>query len=284
MGLSTTTDILANYAKGINYRARVNTAAPLTSTSPVAASGYLIPKLIFSSGSTIPTALISFPLPTGITSNLRLTRFSMQNSGGTSFSAYLSYFYLVGTLNLAATGDQFTHNAATFPVLRTQFGVTSQPLSLYPMVYVTTATTTTAPIIRMRTAAGAAGYTDQDGNTVVGTRTITFPAAATTTDSCFQMRLEHGDSAVRDISAIEVTTAAAAGAASVFLVEPLTPLCIPSGLLYSLNNTMASTIGMPDLGPAVATSGTATTYLGILYYGSASGAIITADISAVYNP
>src|ERR1041385_6928167 len=47
-------------------------------------------------------------------------------------------FYQLGTLVCTSTGNQFTHDAATFPMTRTVMGQSAQPITLIPMVLVTT--------------------------------------------------------------------------------------------------------------------------------------------------
>jgi hypothetical protein len=183
--------------------------------------------------------------------------------------AWLVRYYLIGTLNLTATGDQFTHDAATFPVLRKKYGEASKPVTLMPVVYLTTALTTTAAIFKMKTDADGAGYVDQDGNNTVGTKDFTFPSATTNVNSTYCMLPNNGDFGVQDITQIDVGTASATGAANIYGVEFLAPI---EGALAraNLNDAAFSGLQMVDIAPAVATSGTVTSYLGI--FGTAGGA------------
>ena len=219
---------------------------------------------------TVPSSFDSFPSPAGMSSTALL----FSNAGVSTNGAggqYYRWFYKLGTLNLAATGDQFTHDTATFPVLRTIFGQASQPVPLFPIVQLTTATATTAPVFRMRTAGGAAGYVNQDGSSVVGTRTMTLPGAVTASSSTYFMRLELGDTWVQDVTNIEVTTAGSAGAATVWGLEILSSPHVNGIYEVSAHDALFGGIGMNDLSPAVATSGTATALLGCLTLFSGTG-------------
>ena len=231
-------------------------------------------------GTTYPGTLVSMQIPPAPPQPLFTTIASSVTASGRP--AFFVRFYLLGTLNLAATGNQFTHNAATFPLLRTQLGVASQPITLLPMIYITTATATTAPIFRLRTVAGAAGYVNQLGNSIVGTRTMTMPLAATVAQSGFIIRLEAGDSGIQNITNIEVTTAGSAGAASIYGIELLSPFNqLNSGWLHK-NDQMFGGLSMVDLVPAVATSGTVTSILGQLIL-QTQGASQALSYSTVLN-
>jgi hypothetical protein len=265
MPITTLSSVLQNQGKGKGLRQKVLSLGPVATTAAAAASNFIPLQIIANSlGTTHPATLVGFPLPTGITNEMFVTHLTSVLGINQGRAYWLALFYKIGTLNLAATGDQFTHDAATFPILRTQYGVASQPIDLLPFLQVTTATTVTAPIIRMRTNAGVSGYKNQSGSNIVGTKTITFPAAATGASSGFYMQVENGDSAVQDVTAIEVTTAASAGAATLWGVELLVPL-----LCYSLNgmNTIDTSVfaaAMNDMMPGLATSGTATSFLGFI--------------------
>ena len=279
MPFSTRNNVLTRIAQGNGYSTpHVMQIATTAITAAAAASGFYTVQLCFNYiGSTPAGTLTGLQLPPGLTNTLNLVQmFGATRSNTTSL--YLCWLYQIGTLNLASTGNQLTHDAATFPITRTQLGAATQPLTLMPVIYLTTATTTTAPILRLRNTTGpAAGYTDQDGNSIIGTIDFTFPAAATAVQSGFILRLETGDSGVRDISQIDVTTAAAAGAATVFGLEIIAPL---GNTLASTNITdvMTTLLQMADIAAGSATSGTATTYLAILRTG-ATPAIATGGLN-----
>lgn len=231
-------------------------------TAAAAASGYFTAQLRANElTSTMPGTVDNWPTAGSLPSAMTLGSVASISTNGSGGQIH-GILYRLGTLNLAATGDQFTHDAATFPVLRTRFGVANQPVPLIPLVQITTATATTAPVFRLRTAGGAAGYVDQDGNSVIGTKTMTMPAAATAQGSTFVFRLEDGDSAITDISAIEVTTAGTAGAATVWGLEIFTTPHTYQIYEIVCHDIMYGGLGLSDLAPAVATSGTATTLLG----------------------
>jgi hypothetical protein len=230
-------------------------------TAAAAASGFFSCSLNFNAlGTTLPSTYQGLILPPNTSDRLRI----MMGQAGMSAlrTLYLARVYKMGTLDLTATGDQFTADGAvTYPVTRTEFGVSGEPITLLPVLQITTATTTTPAVIRLRTAAGAAGYVDQDGNSTVGTKDFTLPNAATAVQSTFLLRMEDGDSGVRSISAIEVTTAAATGAANIWGLELIMPLS--SALLgtAALNDAIFGGLAMSNLNPAVPTAGTLESYL-----------------------
>lgn len=216
-----------------------------------AAGGYLNPNMSFNNiGTVVGSTYNGILLPPG-TNPLRLIYLDMWSPQG----GWLQNAYHLGTLDLTATGDKLTRDSWTAPLQRTIMGQANQPLTLVPVIVLRTATATTPPVIRLRTAAGGAGYVNQDGVSVVGAKTVTFPSAATTAGATFVMRLEDGDSGVQDISAIEVVTAASAGLADVYLVELL---AVHGGELSaggSIHDKLFGGLELPDLRPAVPASG-----------------------------
>lgn len=222
-------------------------------------------------GTTLPGTRVAPPYLTAPDDSTVLAQ--AYGYGNQSRGLWLGWTYLLGTLNLAATGNQFTHDAATFPVLRTRMGQASQPVPLWPLVYVTTATSVVAPQFRLRNVAGTDGYVDQDGNTVVGTKVFTCPAAATAIQSGFMLPLEIGDYAIRDIVSIETTVAGTTGAMSVFGFEPICPLYSASASSFMGGvDTIGEFLNPSDIRPAVATAGTVVASLGMMTVQSASGA------------
>lgn len=269
---------MTNLAQGKGFQAQARMAGSSV-TLATSTSNYITVNLYFNLvGSTIPTTLVGLQLPPSLPNELLLTHITAFFNTTGARGACLVRLYKVGTLNLAVTGDQFTHDAATFPITETKFTETLKPKNLIPILYVTTATTVTAPIITLKTAAGGAGYTDQDGNNVVGTRTFTFPAAATLAGSGYILRTEDEDSGVRNISAIQVNTAASAGAATIFLMENLGVLNAPSGGAGCTLDSMFGGLRMQDLKEAPSTAGTPTSYLGVATFTTATGAGATPEI------
>jgi hypothetical protein len=81
---------------------------------------------------------------------------------------------------------------------------------------VTTATTTTAPVVSLNQYTSADGTTGQSGGTV------TFPAAATDLHSMIQVPLSASKQGVRSVEVgLNVGTASAAGAVNVVILRPL---------------------------------------------------------------
>jgi len=285
MAIATRNDVFTNIGKGLGFSSSfLALGNGSATTAGAAASGFFTAQLLFNSiGTTIPTTLVGFPLSPVPGSSILGVYGQMQTNSVRSL--YLVRLYKFGTLDLTATGDKFTASGTTFPVTRTQFGTAAQPVGLIPVCYITTATSVTAPVFRLRTNAGVAGYKNQDGSTVVGTKTMTMPAAATAINSAFIIRVEDGDSAVQDITAIEVTTASTTGAATIFGAEilmPLTNIATAHGTTY---DAVFGGLGMCDLNPAVETGGTAVTqYLAVLSLGS-TGAITapTLTLAGVVN-
>lgn len=83
---------------------------------------------------------------------------------------------------------------------------------------VTTATTTTAPVVTLNS------YTDQDGNTGQSGTAVTFPAAATNLDTLVPINLASTDYGIQAAATINVGTAASAGAANFVLTKEIARL------------------------------------------------------------
>lgn len=251
-------EIFKALAEGKGMIMPLRSAVTVNVTVAAAASGFFRGHLTYNLlGTTFPGTLEDFRTP--VVSKLRLVM--LQMSGPDLKIHYLARVYKLGTLNLAATGDQFTHDAATFPITRTQFGVAAQPLTLLPIIQITTDTSVTAPVFRLRTAAGAAGYTNQDGATVIGTKTMTMPNITTVAQSVYIIRMEDFDSGVQDITSIEVTTAGTTGAANVWGLEILATASVANINLSTTNDALFGGLAPVNLEPGAATSGTATSYL-----------------------
>lgn len=283
MAIQTHQDILKNMALGRCGVIDIKTLATGTITAANSTSGLVTSQMISNSiGSTYPGTIVGFPLGNFNSSYWvrMVTRTNTATRGG-----WLANFYKIGTLVITATGDQFTHDAATFPILKTSLGQASQPLTLIPIVRVTTALTTTAAAFRLQTSGGAAGYTDQDGDSTVGTVTFTFPSATTAVNSCFTLRLESGDSGIRDISQIRIDTAASAGAADIWGVELIAPVL--SQFATSEETVSDQIYGGLSLWPAhlgVATSGSVTAFTGIYSIGATSGNLDGVHLEVFTNP
>ena len=270
MTIATRNEVMQNLMAGKGQFLFGKTAIPATTTAGNAAAGHFTMKLLFNAlGTTEPGTLVGFPL-LAPSDTLALV---MHAEGGNATSRFhgFAWAYEIGDLVLSATNDQFTHHAATFPLLRTEYGAASQPISLIPMIYQTTAQTGTAAKFRLRTTAGGAGYTDQDGNSVIGTKITILPSATTTAQSGFVPLLEDADSGIRDIIQIEVSTSGSAGAAKVFGLELIAPAPSIVGQYATLYDALYGGFGLQDIKPAVATSGTVNARL-VLLSGSTSNA------------
>lgn len=270
-------DIYKQQARG-KYLMRVGTTtANAAVTSATSTSGFISLSLTGNSiGTTIGSTFGEFLIPAGITGDL----WTMASLSGYSASLrgwMFARIYKVGTVNLTGTGNQFTHDAATFPLLRTEFGVSNKPQALWPIIQVTTTLATTAPQFTMN-------YVNEDGTSVTGTRTFIFPGAAVAAGAAYFLPLEQGDWACRDVSAITIAagTNATAGAATVWLMEQLEPSY--NAFAGALSNDFISGHGLlvANQTPAVATSGTVATNTMFTIFGTSStGGGIAANLSVL---
>lgn len=273
MAITTRTQFVQNIAKGLGFISPIQ-ASGNTFTAGAAASGFFGLQIRANFiGTSYPSTLISYPLPPSPASNFYAMHHAVSMNSTTVTMHALAWLYKMGTLNLSATGDQFSHDAATFPILRTVLGASSTAINLIPIVQITTAAATTAPVFRLRTAGGASGYVNQDGTSVVGTKTMTMPSATVAINSSYIFRLEEGDCATRDISAIEVTTAGTAGAATIWGAEIISWAPSHASAGPFAHDHVFGGLSPVDLKPGVATSGTATAQLATLTYVSNASSI-----------
>lgn len=231
-------------------------------TAAAANSGTIsFTPFVNSIGSTLWSVLQDLPIQAGITSPLHVMDMCFVSKVGTYM---LARWYKMGTLNLTATGSQFTHDTATFPLLRTLMGASSQSVRLKPFVLVTTALTTTAAAFTVTS------YKDQDGTTITGTKQFTFPSATTAIGSMYALRLEDynntgpvaASTSVTDITTINVDTSAATGACDIWGLEIIsTAHCLLATNTINTNTLTAPLHFWDANNIAAATSGTATTKL-----------------------
>jgi hypothetical protein len=118
----------------------------------------------------------------------------------------------VSGISLATTGSK-TVNSTTLP----RYSGTAAAV-VEAWVEVTTATTTTAPVI------SANSYTNQAGTAARAGGNLTFPAAATVARWMGKLPLQAGDAGMQSVQTINVATAAAAGVCNVILQRPLATL------------------------------------------------------------
>ena len=273
MTVSTRAQIMQNLAagKGILVPFETTAGASVTTTQN-AGSGFsycqIQPNNI---GSTLQSTLQSFGVPPGLPECF-LQFLNAGSGSGNVRGVYLARLYKIGTVNLGATGDQFTHDSATFPMLRTQLGQSNQPIGLLPLLQVTTAPTVTAPAVRLETVAGGTGYVDQDGNNeTVPVATLTLPSATTVLGTCYFLKLNAPDSAVRDVVAVRTVTAGTSSpAATVWGVELLCPLFMYNSNIPNYQDCLSGGLNAVDLAPATPTSGTATSVLALIQFGGSA--------------
>jgi hypothetical protein len=280
MAITNFQDITIKEATGKIVHMMLQTPTTATITAPAAASGALAFTVgggFQSLGTTLPSTLVD-AYPAGLTSN-PLRAMWIHTAATRAETMLLGRIYKIGTINWTATGQRLTHDAATFPILRTAMG-TSQKVPLIPFIYMTAATTTTAAIFTMK-------YVNQDNTTVTGTRTFTMPNIATAIQSCFFMNFQdigavngRMDTAVYDITEINVTTSAAVGTSDLWGLEILGVCGSPSTSNTGSKNFVYQGITIPNINPGAATSGTAVTKLAVLGVGTASTLQITHDLKA----
>lgn len=263
-GVTTLQELQDKFASGKGAILKYQTANVSGSTVS-ALSGNLISEPLFHNiGSTLFSVLQETPIPPGITGPLRVMAAVGAASASRNPSICLGILYEVGTQTLTSTGTgNFTHSSATFPIQRTKNG-SATDLGLIPFFLVTTATSTTAPKIKIN-------YVDGQGNSRTGTKEVTFPAATTNAGCFIKMPLEDGDATVKDITGCDVVTASSAGAGTFYLFEPLAPFM--GGLTTTGANRNFITQGwnLADIQPGTATSGSATSYRVPLFFGVATG-------------
>lgn len=116
----------------------------------------------------------------------------------------------VSGISLATTGNKTVNSSAVGRYSGTDAILNEAWLE------VTTATTTTAPIVNLN------AYTAADGSTGNAGGNVTFPAVATDLHSMVQLPLNASKQGVRSIEVgLNVGTAAAAGAVNVLIIRPL---------------------------------------------------------------
>ena len=262
MAITSHDSIILNLAQGKGSFRPFFPAAAGTGTAATTTSGGFSGGIVVNSvGTTYPTTLVGLPYGNKTSQQLFVQMFcNSVASRGNMFGR----FYQLGTLNLAATGDQFTHSGTFTKLTRTLFGEASKSITMFPIVYQTVATATTAPVIILKTAAGGTGYVDQDGNNVVGTKSFTYPAAITAVQGAYFLRLEDTTCAIQDIKAIQVTTAGTTGTATVYGFEPIVSM---PGVATNVTNqidTVYAGIAMQDVSPAIPDAGSVTSFLGFL--------------------
>lgn len=141
----------------------------------------------------------------------------------------------VSGLSLASTGAKTVNSGA----LTRYSGAAADDNEVW--LEVTTATTTTAPIVNL------SSYTSADGTTAQSGGSVTFPAAATDLHSMIKMPLSATKKGVRSVEAgLNVGTAAAAGACNLIITKPLAYLPLAANI-YNEISFLDDNLGLPQI-------------------------------------
>lgn len=141
----------------------------------------------------------------------------------------------VSGISLATTGNKTANTGA----LTRYSGAAADDNEVW--LEVTTATTTTAPVVSLNS------YTSADGTTAQSGGTVTFPAAATDLHSMIKMPLSASKKGVRSVEAgLNVGTAAAAGAVNLLITKPLAYLPLAANI-YNEISFLDDNLGLPQI-------------------------------------
>lgn len=166
----------------------------------------------------------------------------------------------VSGISLATTGNKTVNSGA----LTRYSGTAADDNEVW--LEVTTATTTTAPVVSLNS------YTSADGSTGQSGGTVTFPAAATDLHTMIKMPMSATKQGVRSVEAgLNVATAAAAGAVNVLIIKPIAYLALAANV-YNETSFLDDVLQLPQifdnatLGLAIlATTTTAVTVTGKVF-------------------
>ena len=281
--VATTADILKQQAAGKYVVRTANIFPTPTGVAATATSGFM--NFAFSGntfGTTLPNTIQTIAGPTSVTSewmavNLLSARVAISKSG-------IGRIYKLGTCDFTALGEAFTHDAATFPLLRNEMGGTSIPQGFIPILQFTGTAGTVAVQFQIRNTGSTAGYVNQAGTTVVGNKTFVFPTASMISGSMYFLPLNDGDSSCRDITNIFCTVNSINFFANIWLVEDLG---IGQGLIAGAaltDNLYGSGLRATQCAPATATAGTATTSLVGYSVNTTSGSTVQTLLSLSVVP
>lgn len=141
----------------------------------------------------------------------------------------------VSGISLSTTGAKTVNSGAL-----TRYSGTAATLNEV-WLEVTTATTTTAPVVNLNS------YTSADGTTAQSGGNITFPAAATDLHTLVQVPLSATKQGVRSVEAgLNVGTAAAAGAANLLIIRPLARIPLLANVWNEVS-FLDDTMGLPRI-------------------------------------
>lgn len=244
-------------------------------TAAVPASGGVTTGLLFNNlGTTLYSTLKGFPKFSQMAASRDVRLMSLRNANTRELSGWLCRANLIGTLNPNATGQRLTHVATTYPLKRNRRGA-ARPIRGIPYILITTTTSTTAFALTM-------DYVNQDGTPVIGTKTYTAPATNAAQGTGGWLPLEKGDVAIQDITALNVSVAAAAGAANIYLMEPIIMASsLLTGHTTETDGLRGSRFVPPSVQPPAPTAGVLDSELVFMYAGGGSTNTALATIEAV---
>lgn len=141
----------------------------------------------------------------------------------------------VSGISLATTGNKTVNSGA----LTRYSGAAADNNECW--LEVTTATTTTAPVVNLNS------YTSADGSTAQSGGNVSFPAAATDLHTMVKMPLSATKKGIRSVEVgLNVGTAAAAGAVNVLITKPLAYLPLAANT-YNEISFLDDNMGLPQI-------------------------------------
>lgn len=219
---------------------------------------HVLPTLL---GTTLWSTVKGVNLQSGFDATKDLRCLHLKNGSVRQLTFWLCRLNKIGVVDFTNTGQRLTHDACTYPLTRTR-GRVSRNVFGFPLLHVTTATSTTAPII------SSIGYKNQDGASVTGTQSFTLPATNTLVGTGLLLSLEDGDGGVQDITAVNVGTASSAGVADLYMAEPmLQSSVVVVGHVSQADMVRGSRFGPPCVSPATPTAGSLTSELAAIALG-----------------
>ena len=110
-------DLFTNTGKGNGFYISTLMTGGNTITAGTSTSGLQTVRIHANTiGSSLPGTLVSVPKPAPSPKELYSMFYQAATTAGRG--GFFCNIYRMGTLNMAATGDQFTHDSATFPLLK----------------------------------------------------------------------------------------------------------------------------------------------------------------------
>jgi hypothetical protein len=141
-----------------------------------------------------------------------LTTFTATSNGNV---VIMLYDRLVAVGERSLSGSIGTRSIMT-PALPRYTG--TDAVGVEAWLEITTATSTTAPVVRLSSYTNSAGVSGRQGDAV------TFPAAATNAQCFIRLPMQAGDTGIRSVEEISVDTVSSTGVCNVVLLKTLTHL------------------------------------------------------------